>query len=153
MKEKTMKVNTKISVLLCLAAVGLPSAASAQFGHRFRGAEVGRAGGGHITWSGTVDNTTIVTLNRGDVNTQVVSGKSSGDVNAQVVGRLPARPVRVFLRQSQGRGYIQIIQEPNPGNGFTAQVRIHDPQAGSSFYRFVLAWGRGSRFGGGPGAF
>lgn len=108
---------------------------------------------GQVTWSGTVDDTTIVSVHRGDVNTRVVSGKSASDVNTQIAGRLPARPVHVFLRQRSGRGRIRIIQQPSFANDFTARVRIHDPQSGSSFYHFVLSWSRPRPFGAGRGAF
>ncbi len=146
MRISTTKTNTFTSLAAIALLATLPLTATAQ---RAFGRALGSGRAGHVTWSGTVDNTTIVTVHGGDVNTQVVSGKSSNDVNSRIVGRLPARPVRVFLRQSQGRGYIRIVQQPNRGNGFTARVRIQDPQGGSSFYHFVLAWRRAPRLGGG----
>ncbi len=148
-----MKIKPKIPALMLaasvfLAALPLTALAQGSFGRPGLG---GRRPGGSVTWSGTVDETTIVTLHGSDVRTRVVSGKSSGDANAQVLGRLPERPVRLVLRQRQGRGEIRIVQQPNFSNNFTGRVRIHDSQAGSSFYSFVLAWRRapGAR----PGAF
>ncbi len=149
-----MKINTQKSaatLLMGLLLTALPLAASAQFAPR--PGQFSPRPGGSVTWSGTVDDTTIVTVHQDLVRTRVVSGKSSSDVSAQVLGRLPDRPVRLFLRQRQGRGEIRIVQQPNPSNNFTGRVRIHDPQPGSSFYSFVLAWRRPARVGPGPGAF
>ena len=143
--------TTSQTLLICFALTTLPLTASAQFAPR--PGQFAPRPGGSVTWSGTVDDTTIVTVHQDLVRTRVVSGKSSGDVNAQVLGRLPDRPVRLFLRQRQGRGEIRIVQQPNPGNNFTGRVRIHDPQPGSSFYSFVLTWRRPAGFGPGPGAF
>lgn len=145
-----MKTSIRINALAFAATAllaALPLTASAQGGPGFGG----RRPGGSVTWSGTVDENTVVTLHGSDVRTRVTAGKSSGDANAQVLGRLPERPVRLVLRRRQGRGEIRIVQQPNPSNNFTGRVRIHDPQAGSSFYSFVLAWRRGP--GAGPGAF
>ena len=143
-----MKTDIKNNASTFIAAIllaALPLAASAQGGSGFGGPRAG----GSLAWSGTVDDTTVVTIHGSDVRTRVVSGKSSGGVNAQLTGRLPGRPVRFALRQQQGRGEIRVVQQPNFRNNFTGRVRIHDPQAGSSFYHFVLVWGRGA----GPGAF
>lgn len=148
-----MKTKAKIPTLALAASVflaALPLTAMAQGGFGRPGFG-GRRPGGSVTWSGTVDETTIVTLHGSDVRTQVVSGKSSGDANVQVAGRLPDRPMRLVLRRRQGRGEIRIVQQPNPRNNFTGRVRIHDPQAGSSFYSFVLVWRRAP--GAGPGEF
>ncbi len=148
-----MKIKAKIPAIALAASVflaALPLTAMAQGGFGRPGFG-GRGPGGSITWSGTVDETTVVTLHGSDVRTRVVSGKGSSDANAQVLGRLPERPVRLVLRRHQGRGEIRIVQQPNPSNNFTGRVRIHDPQAGSSFYSFVLGWRRAP--GAGPGAF
>lgn len=94
---------------------------------------------GRVAWSGTVDNTAVVSVHGRDVQTQTVSGKSVTDINTQVSGRLPHRPVFVSLRK-RGRGDVRIVQQPRPFNDFTAKVRIHDPQPGSHRYRFALVW-------------
>ena len=149
MKPNYLKSLGAAVMLAALPAAALPALAQAPPPFP------ARAGVGHVTWSGTVDDTTTISVRGRDVTTRVVSGKSTSDVSSQVIGRLPDRPVRVFLRQRSGRGQMRVVQQPNFGNNFTARVRIHDPQSGSSFYRFVLSWqGRGPRpFGAGRGRF
>lgn len=140
--ENAMKTNSRLGVSALFALfllTALPLTASAQRVLRH----------GSVTWSGDVDDTAIVTVHQSSVRTQVLRGKSSGNVNAQFLGRLPSRPVRLLLLQRRGRGQIRIVEQPNAGNNFTGRVRIHDPQAGSGFYSFVLSW-RPPRFGGAP---
>ena len=40
----------------------------------------------------------------------------------------------------QGRGQIEIAEQPNDQNNFTAKVRIVDPQNGADTYSFTMAW-------------
>ena len=95
---------------------------------------------GGMTWSGDVDDTTIVSIHGGDVRTDTVHGKSASNINNQVFGSLPRLPIYVYLRHWDGRGQVRIIQQPNPDNGFTARVRVHDPQPGRDHYDFDLGW-------------
>ena len=97
-------------------------------------------GRGGMTWSGDVDDTTIVSVRGDDVRTNTVHGKDASNVSTQVFGRLPRAPIYVYLRHRDGRGQVRIVQQPNPDNGFTAKIRIHDPQAGRGHYDFGLGW-------------
>ncbi len=110
--------------LLTVSGLMLPLAAQAQ---------------GRAIWSGNVDDTAVVSVHGSDVQTRTVSGKAVTNVNTQVSGRLPHRPVFVSLRR-RGRGQVQVVEQPRPFNGYTAKVRIHDPQPGSHRYRFALVW-------------
>ena len=94
---------------------------------------------GRVVWSGSVDDTAVISVHGSDVQTRTVSGKSVTNVNTQIRGRLPHRPVFVSLRR-RGRGQVQVTEQPRRDNDFTAKVRIHDPQPGSHFYRFALVW-------------
>ena len=95
---------------------------------------------GRLMWSGDVDDRASVTLHGRDVRTDTVSGKSVNNVSSQIFGRLPTdRPVFVSV-DKRGRGTVRVAQQPSPFNNFTAVVRIHDPQPGSSHYRFILNW-------------
>ncbi len=97
-------------------------------------------GRGQVHWSGTIDNTAVVSIHGSDVRTTTTSGKSAYNVNVQDNGRLPHRPVTVFLEQQRGRGRVRIIQQPSSGNDFTAAVRVRDPQSGAGRYEFTLGW-------------
>jgi hypothetical protein len=46
----------------------------------------------------------------------------------------------VQVRVLNGRGNVDVIQQPNSGNGFTTIVRIEDPRSGSDDYRLAGYW-------------
>jgi hypothetical protein len=96
-----------------------------------------------VSWVGTVDDTVEVQVHGDDVRTVTVSGKGAWHVTQNVYGRLPVdRPVRVFLHDYQGRGRVRVVQQPDSSNGFTAIVRVRDPEPGSGRYHFDLTWAR-----------
>jgi hypothetical protein len=53
---------------------------------------------------------------------------------------LPNRDVTVTVDQESGRGRVQVVQHPTAWNGYTAVIRIYDPQGGSSYYDFSAYW-------------
>lgn len=117
-----------LAVAAALAALGFIAApASAQ-------------GRGQAHWSGTVDDTAVIYIHGADVRTTTTSGKSTSNVNVRDNGPLPRRPVTIFLEQQRGRGRVRIIQQPSPGNDYTAAVRVRDPQSGAGQYEFTLGW-------------
>jgi hypothetical protein len=93
-----------------------------------------------ISWSGSVDDTVNVYVQGGRVWEQVVSGQGLGGVNARVFNPLPPQREVVSLTNVRGRGQVWIVQQPHRRNGYTAIVRIRDPQPGRSNYHFRLIW-------------
>jgi hypothetical protein len=93
-----------------------------------------------MTWSGDVDDTTLIYFHGSDVRTRDIFGKASNQTSAQVLSRLPRGPIQVFLARWAGRGQVRVVQQPTPDNDFTAAVRVHDPQPGRGRYDFALAW-------------
>ncbi len=119
--------RNSLQIASCLTVVGalaLPMAAQAH---------------GRVAWTGTVDDTALVTVHGQNVQTRSLTHQAVKNIDVQADGRLPHRPVFVSLR-SRGRGQVFVAQQPRFSNDFTATVRIHDPQPGSSRYHFVLVW-------------
>jgi hypothetical protein len=58
---------------------------------------------------------------------------------------LPEREIRVSLEDAQGRGDVQLIDQPSQQNGYTARVRIRDSQPAAGEYTFSLFWTRPER--------
>ncbi|MCW5981813.1 MAG: hypothetical protein KIT09_27255 [Bryobacteraceae bacterium] len=42
----------------------------------------------------------------------------------------------------EGRGRVQLVEQPSAQNGFSARVRIDDPQDGGAVYHIALEWER-----------
>jgi len=96
--------------------------------------------GGVLNWSGNVDDTIIVYVHRHDVRIETINGKNPSNVSMQFNGRVRERRGYVHLRTWNGRGDVQIVQQPTPANDFTAAVRIFDPQPSAGYYTFTLVY-------------
>jgi hypothetical protein len=80
-------------------------------------------------------------INGRSVETITRSGRRVEDVNSNVRGAgLPNRDVTVTVDQNGGRGSVQVVQQPTAWNGYTAVIRIYDPQGGSSYYDLSAYW-------------
>jgi hypothetical protein len=117
-----------VQLLVVIAALSVATAALAQDGPH------------GLVWRGTVDDKTIVYIHADNVTDRTVSGKGTANVDDDFYGRLPQRPIQVFLTTWKGRGRVRIVRQPDERNDFTAAVLISDPQPGSSVYTFSLSW-------------
>jgi hypothetical protein len=96
--------------------------------------------GGHIRWQGTVDGSDLIKVRGDRVWTQHMSANPVQDATFDISAPLPRANVNVAIRQLQGRGRVQLVEEPSPENNYTATIRIDDPQPGPDFYAFELTW-------------
>ena len=129
--------------LLCLSATAMtfpagaeeaaqpaPSAATANVRH------------GNVVWRGEVDGAVDISLRHRTVRATVVSGRSvrREHQHFRVTGFLPARDTLVRLEDVEGQGTVEITQQPDSSNNFTAIVRLANSQPGRQEFRFTLAW-------------
>jgi hypothetical protein len=91
-------------------------------------------------WSGEVDDEVFVLLRGRQILNTAVRGRSVSGQQIDVSNPLPRRPVTVTLQDIQGRGQVELAEQPDDRNNYTAKVRIIDPEGGSGSYSFVLAW-------------
>jgi hypothetical protein len=95
---------------------------------------------GSVSWSGEVDHEAIVTLRGQRANARRVQGKPVEGDYARFTTPLPRREVAVRLVQAEGRGKVELIEQPNAANNYSARVRILDNEGGSGSYNFTLSW-------------
>jgi hypothetical protein len=96
---------------------------------------------GSLRWSGRVDDVVEIRISGRRVDAVTRSGNRLEDVNSNIRGSgLPSREVSLTLDRNAGRGSVQLIQQPAAWNGYTAIIRIYDPQGGASFYDFSAFW-------------
>jgi hypothetical protein len=69
-----------------------------------------------------------------------VRGRSVSGQQVDVSNPLPRRQVTVTLQDVQGRGQVELAEQPDDRNNYTAKVRIIDSEGGSGSYSFTLAW-------------
>ena len=91
-------------------------------------------------WHGDVDDTVNVYFRADQSWTKVISGRGIDNQRFRVWQPLPQGPVHACITNVQGRGSIQVIQQPHEDNDFTAIVQIDDPQPGRGVYSFDLGW-------------
>jgi hypothetical protein len=91
-------------------------------------------------WQGEVDDTSFIRIRGRQVQSQNQSGLPVQNQQFDFTDPLPNAPVQIVLAEVQGRGRVNIIQQPRPENNYTAVVRIDDSKGGRSPYSFVLRW-------------
>lgn len=93
-----------------------------------------------FTWNGTVDREVLLVIRGRSVETRANGIDAS--FPARVEGRddLPREFGDVRVHIADGRGSVEVVQQPTPRNDFTAIVRVMDPRSGADRYRVVASW-------------
>jgi hypothetical protein len=101
----------------------------------------GRTDAGMLRWTGRVDDVVELRISGRRVEAITRSGVRVSETNARFDGAgLPARPMSLNVDQYNGRGHVELVQQPSPWNGWTAVVRINDNRAGADFYDLTVRW-------------
>lgn len=129
------------SALLCICSVAFALPAGAAETAAPAAAADPRQGN-NIVWRGDVDGTIDISLRHRSVRVNVVSGRSlrRQHQNYRVQGFLPARPLTVHLENVEGPGTVEVTQQPDEANNFTAIVRVTNKEPSRAEFRFTLAW-------------
>ena len=99
------------------------------------------SGSGTLHWSGAVDGELELRIQGRSVDYQTLSGNRPMDVRSDVSGRpLGNGSGGVQVRSSLGRGSVTVVQQPSSYNGYTAVIRVRDPQGGYGRYDFDVIW-------------
>jgi hypothetical protein len=93
-----------------------------------------------FNWQGEIDGTSFIRIRGREVRSQSQSGLPVQNQQFDFTDPLPNAPVQVVLAEVEGRGRVNLIQQPRPENNYTVVVRIDDSKGGQSPYRFVLRW-------------
>jgi hypothetical protein len=91
-------------------------------------------------WSGRVDQQVLLTMSGRKVTTSNVGPSEPGQLGMTVISSLPSREGEVSVRMLEGRGTVDVIRQPSAENGYTAVIRIRDPQGGSGMYHIEADW-------------
>ena len=91
-------------------------------------------------WSGRVDREIRITMHGRDARTQMADRSPFPSQRLNVETALPQRDGRVSVRVQDGRGDVDVIQQPSARNDFTTIVRIRDRSSGADDYRLTAYW-------------
>ena len=136
----------KHAVTTTILFAGLATLCSAQSVQSMRANIRGGGGdGGKCTIEVDVDGVADVEVRGDNGRMRTLQGQPSSWRRFECTGPIPANPVDFRFRGIDGRGNVQLVRDPNSGNG-TAVVRIEDRQSGREGYTFDLEW-RGGAYG------
>lgn len=127
-----MSMHRWIQRSLPLATVALIGAAPVAFAQQ-AGQEV-------FQWTGPVDREVQITMRGSEIWTRKVGNSESNRSRARVMAQLPRRDGQLVVQTLNGRGDVDVIQQPSSQNGYTAIVRIQDPRGGSDNYQIAGYW-------------
>jgi hypothetical protein len=92
-----------------------------------------------FTWSGTVDREVTVLMRGRDVWVRGDDPFGRRD-RPRIANPLPRARGDVRVRVHDGRGSVQVVEQPSAGNNWTAAIRIRDPRSGADRYRIATWW-------------
>ena len=90
-------------------------------------------------WSGDVDDNLEIQLQPGGISYRTIRGAPPRRVQSAVT-RIPPGAAELDVDQTDGRGKVFIVQQPTAENGYTARIRVRDPQPGYGHYSFTVTW-------------
>ena len=91
-------------------------------------------------WSGRVDREVRIMMHGRDARTQSTSRTPILRSRLDVSTALPQRDGRVSVRVQDGRGDVDVVQQPSARNDYTTIVRIRDRSNGVDNYRLTAYW-------------
>ncbi len=93
-----------------------------------------------FTWSGTVDREAVIVMRGAFLETRGDGFESFREARYRVSEALPRANGNISISRSDGRGDVEVIEQPSLFNGYTARVRVRDRQRGADRYRLVVTW-------------
>jgi hypothetical protein len=96
---------------------------------------------GTIAWNGVVDGVDEIIISGASASVRHINGNPPREVRASFSAPVPRSPAEVKLMWVNGRGLVDIVQQPTAVNGYTTIVRIDDSsKGGDKRYEFTLRW-------------
>jgi hypothetical protein len=93
-----------------------------------------------FVWSGTVDREVVIVMRGASLEMQGDGFEYAGDARFRVTDALPRSTGNVSIARADGRGDIQVIEQPSLFNGYITRVRVRDRQSGADRYRIEVTW-------------
>jgi len=127
-------LQRSISLASVAVVAGAPVAA-AQWGR-----QAPRQGVELFEWAGRVDREVQIVMRGNRVWTNNVGRTEPNNERSRMHASLPRQQGEVAIQVTDGRGNVDVIQQPTAQNGYTTIVRIQDPRSGSDAYRLAAYW-------------
>lgn len=125
-----------VPVATVVLAAAAPMA-SAQWG-RIR--NDGADGRELFEWSGSVDREKRIVMRGNRVSTTDVGRSEPRAERVRTLSTIPRENGRVVVRVIDGRGDVDVIEQPSARNNYQTVIRIVDPRGGSDRYQLAAYW-------------
>jgi len=91
-------------------------------------------------WNGVVDKEIQIQLRGNRAYVRPMGAGEDRNSRGRVVGGLPQQTGNLVVQRLEGRGDVDVIEQPSARNGYTATLRIRDQRSGAARYRIVAYW-------------
>jgi hypothetical protein len=91
-------------------------------------------------WNGRVDREVQITMRGNNLRTMDIGQTEPGRARSRAFSALPREDGQVSVQVLNGRGNVDVIQQPSAQNGYTTTIRVQDPRGGADNYRLVAYW-------------
>ena len=91
-------------------------------------------------WAGVVDKEIRIQLRGNRAWVQPIGAGDDRESRGRVLSGLPQQTGNLVVQRLEGRGDVDVIEQPSPRNGYTATLRIRDPRGGAARCRIAAYW-------------
>lgn len=91
-------------------------------------------------WAGIVDKEIRIQLRGNRAWVQPIGAGDDRSSRGHMINGLPQQTGNLVVQRLEGRGDVDVIEQPSSRNGYTATLRIRDPRGGAARYRLVAYW-------------
>ena len=98
-------------------------------------------------WNGVVDREIQIQLRGNRAYVRAIGAGEDRNSRGRVINGMPQQTGNLVVQRLEGRGDVDVIEQPSARNGYTATLRIRDPRSGAARYRIVAYWEPPVRYG------
>ena len=91
-------------------------------------------------FNGVVDREIQIQLRGNRAYVQPMGAGEDRNSRGRVINGMPQQTGNLVVQRLEGRGDVDVIEQPSARNGYTATLRIRDPRGGAARYRIVAYW-------------
>ena len=93
-----------------------------------------------LNWQGPVDKEIRIAIQGGRASLIRVGNNERASGRVRAMAAVPAQPGYVTVQGLEGRGRVDVIQQPSAQNNYTTIIRLRDPDSGSMMYHIAAYW-------------
>src|SRR5947207_12398150 len=125
-RQRWIRLSIPLAAISLAASASLALAQSVLIGQPRVLAQPNAAGVELFEWSGRVDREVQVVMRGGNIWTNNIGQTEYPRARSRTFSRLPNQDGEVVVERLNGRGSVDVIQQPTRQNGYTTIVRILD---------------------------